>query len=174
MTDMQLHRELAMNQPIITRESHPIGYRETTREWTYDDILDIFPDDDGSLVNPLVRRCQKYEEEIERLRAVEEAHLHSSADDANTIADYQARHETSLEVIRARERQVEAQRVEIERLRDAMTTLRGIIAEKLHLRRCHDCGLEFYAADSVVPYCVCDRCGSRDTRMVRNKKDRDA
>jgi len=118
-----------------------------------------------------VETCRAAADEIERLLAVEEAHLHSSADDADTIADYQARHETSLEVIRARERQVESQRVEIERLRDAMTTLRGIIAEKLHLRRCRDCGCEFYATNGAVPYHDCPRCESRHTRRIASRKD---
>lgn len=45
--------------------------------------------------------------------------------------------------------------------------LQAIIASKLHVRRCHDCGHEFYAADSKRPYCLCDQCGSQDTRRVK-------
>ena len=60
---------------------------------------------------------------------------------------------------------------EIERLRDALTTLRGIIAEKLHLRRYRDCGCEFYATNGAVPYHDCPRCESRHTRRIASRKD---
>jgi hypothetical protein len=42
--------------------------------------------------------------------------------------------------------------------------LRAIIAFKLHQRRCHDCGYVGWYADSRTPYCLCDNCGSWDTR----------
>ena len=44
--------------------------------------------------------------------------------------------------------------------------LQVIIADKLHLRRCHVCQHQFYAADGVIPYCNCDKCGSQDTRRA--------
>ena len=57
-----------MPEPIRTRETTTRTEPAPDREWTYDEILKLFPDDDGSLVNPLVRRCQQYEAEIEQLR----------------------------------------------------------------------------------------------------------
>lgn len=53
------------------------------------------------------------------------------------------------------------------RLDEKITQLQAIIDAKLHLRRCHDCGHEFYAADSKRPYCLCDKCRSQDTRLVK-------
>ncbi|MFA5056537.1 MAG: hypothetical protein WC485_00350 [Opitutaceae bacterium] len=44
--------------------------------------------------------------------------------------------------------------------------LREIVGRKLHMRRCHDCGHHGYYADSIRPYCLCDKCGSQDTRRV--------
>ena len=54
-------------------------------------------------INALIATSRGDADEIERLTA--------------ELADYKARHETSLEVIRAREQEAERQRVEIERLR---------------------------------------------------------
>lgn len=41
------------------------------REYTYDELLQVYDsnDEDGLLITLLVRRCQKYEDEIERLRS---------------------------------------------------------------------------------------------------------
>lgn len=44
--------------------------------------------------------------------------------------------------------------------------LQTIVASKLHQRKCHDCGEVFWAADSVTPYCLCEKCGSQDTRLA--------
>lgn len=65
--------------------------------------------------------CEWAADEIERLRAVEQAILSASSDDADTIADLEARLETSMEVICAREQHVESQRIEIGRLRQELT-----------------------------------------------------
>lgn len=46
----------------------------------------------------------------------------------------------------------------------------ALIDAKLHRRRCHDCGHEFYAADAVVPYCLCEKCKSQDTRRIKAAK----
>ena len=53
--------------PIKTREanSRPTTYEE--REWTYEQILRIFPDDGDNLVYPLVRRCQALEQALEAM-----------------------------------------------------------------------------------------------------------
>lgn len=64
----RVHASPSVGEPIVTREAVSLGYKHEERAWTYDEILDLFPDGDGSLVNPLVRRCQQYEAEIERLR----------------------------------------------------------------------------------------------------------
>lgn len=42
--------------------------------------------------------------------------------------------------------------------------LEAIIAAKLHQRKCHDCGHVGWYAAGVVPYCLCEKCGSQDTR----------
>jgi len=63
----------------------------------------------------------------------------------------------------------ESKRWELYRdMRNEVQRLTAIIDAKLHLRRCHDCGYFFYAADAVVPYCLCDKCKSQDTRRVRS------
>ena len=50
------------------REWQSTGGQWVEREYTDDTILELFPDGDGSLVNPLLRRAQAAEAEIERLR----------------------------------------------------------------------------------------------------------
>lgn len=57
-----------MPEPIITRESKCVAWEHPQRHWSYDEILELFPDGDDSLVNPLVRRCQKYEAQIREWR----------------------------------------------------------------------------------------------------------
>lgn len=61
------------------REWQSTGGAWVEREYTDDEILDLFPDDEGSLVNRLLRRAQKAEAEVERLRA--ELALHATAGD---------------------------------------------------------------------------------------------
>jgi hypothetical protein len=58
-----------VSEPILLTEHKPVRYESVTEEWTYDRILELFEDGDGSLVNPLVRRCQRYEQEIADLKA---------------------------------------------------------------------------------------------------------
>lgn len=58
------------------REWQSTGGAWVEREYTDDEILDLFPDDEGSLVNRLLRRAQKAEAEVERLRA--ELALHAT------------------------------------------------------------------------------------------------
>ena len=57
---------------------------------------------------------------------------------------------------------LEAKQAEIGRLQ-------AIIAAKLHQRRCHDCGHVGWHADFKQPYCLCEKCGSQDTRRVVEK-----
>jgi hypothetical protein len=64
---------MTKNKPIIITSQEAVRYEEVIKEWSYEEILDLFPDGDGSLVNPLVRRCQEYEVEIDRL--IEERQL---------------------------------------------------------------------------------------------------
>ena len=66
-----------MSEPIVTREREWTEYKDVEERWTYDQILEVFPDGDGSLVNSLVRRCQALEAEIERLRC---DHAHGEFD----------------------------------------------------------------------------------------------
>lgn len=58
---------------------------------------------------------------------------------------------------------------EIERLTRERDAASGVIAEKLHLRRCQDCGCEFYVQNGAVPYC---RCGSWNAERINTGKDR--
>jgi hypothetical protein len=37
----------------------------------------------------------------------------------------------------------------------------------VHLRKCHDCINIAYHADSVTPHVLCKKCGSQDTRKVK-------
>ena len=56
-----------MNKGVTVRESvdRPIEYKVVF--YSDEKILDLFPDDGDSLVNPLLRRAQKAEAKIERL-----------------------------------------------------------------------------------------------------------
>lgn len=65
---------------------------------------------------------------------------------------------------------IKQQAAEIERLRAEIEQLRAIINAKLHRRKCHDCGHVGWYADSRTPYCLCDRCRSQDTRLVKEEK----
>lgn len=58
-----------MSEPIVTQESESLGYRTVEKQWSYEDLLDLFCHDDGNVVAPLVRRCQAYEAEIAGLKA---------------------------------------------------------------------------------------------------------
>ncbi len=53
--------------PIVTHEPIPARTQYRDKEWTYEEILELFPDGDGSLVNPLLRRCQALEKELEAM-----------------------------------------------------------------------------------------------------------
>ena len=57
-----------MSKPITVLERKPVETELVEREYTYEELLELFPDGGESIVNPLVRRCQEYEEEIERLQ----------------------------------------------------------------------------------------------------------
>lgn len=57
-----------MSEPIITHESESLGYRTVEKQWTYEDLLELFNHSDGNVVAPLVKRCQAREAEIERLK----------------------------------------------------------------------------------------------------------
>ena len=57
-----------MSKPITVLERKPVETELVEREYTYEELIELFPDGGESIVNPLVRRCQEYEEEIERLK----------------------------------------------------------------------------------------------------------
>ena len=50
------------------REYESLGHKLVEREYSDEEILDLFPDGDGSLVNPLLRRAQRAEDDIKQLR----------------------------------------------------------------------------------------------------------
>lgn len=45
--------------------------------------------------------------------------------------------------------------------------LQAIIDAKLHKRKCFECGHVSWCADGIRPYCLCDECGSQDTRRLK-------
>ena len=57
-----------MSKPITVLERKPVETELVEREYTYEELLELFPDGGESIVNPLVRRCQEYEAVIERLQ----------------------------------------------------------------------------------------------------------
>jgi len=57
-----------MSKPITVLERKPVETELVEREYTYEELLELFPDGGESIVNPLVRRCQEYEAEIEQLQ----------------------------------------------------------------------------------------------------------
>ena len=57
-----------MSKPITVLERKPVETELVEREYTYEELLEMFPDGGESIVNPLVRRCQEYEAEIEQLQ----------------------------------------------------------------------------------------------------------
>ena len=56
------------------------------------------------------------------------------------------------------------------RVADEIVALKAIINAKLYQRKCHDCGHVGWYADSRPPYCLCDRCRSQNTRLVKEQK----
>jgi len=59
-----------MAKGISVLETEYTSQREVERFYSDDEIAELFPDGDGSLVGPLLRRAQAAEAEIERLRAI--------------------------------------------------------------------------------------------------------
>ena len=57
-----------MSKPITVLERKPVETELVEREYTYEELLELFPDGGESIVNPLVRRCQEYEAAIEQLQ----------------------------------------------------------------------------------------------------------
>lgn len=68
-----------MNSPIRVREieNRPATYVD--REYTYEELLETFPDGGTDVVNPLVRRCQEYEGRIAKLET-EVARMRATVD----------------------------------------------------------------------------------------------
>ena len=60
---------------------------------------------------------------------------------------------------------------EIREQADEIERLRVIITAKLHQRRCHECGHVGWYADSRIPYCLCDKCRSQDTRRIKEEHE---
>ena len=58
-----------MSDGVTVREivQQPLKYQD--RFWCDDEILNLFPDGDGSLVNPLLRRAQAAEARVKELEA---------------------------------------------------------------------------------------------------------
>lgn len=42
-----------------------------------------------------------------------------------------------------------------------------ILGRKLHERRCYNCGYVGWYSDCIAPACLCDKCGSQDTRRLK-------
>ncbi len=173
-----------VSKPITALERKPVETELVEREYTYEELLELFPDGGESIVNPLVRRCQEYEAEIERLQNENQGRMeegmskYSDIDimidvyDPKTYIDgckcdpdvnYTCELCMTYNTLREAKRMLLLRDTEIERLR-------AIINAKLHQRKCHDCGHVGWYADSRTPYCLCDRCRSQDTRLVKEQK----
>ena len=55
---------------------------------------------------------------------------------------------------------------ELAGLRTEIERLTAIIEKKLRRRKCFHCEHVGYYADSILPYRVCEECGSEDTRRM--------
>ena len=217
-----------MSKPITVLERKPVETELVEREYTYEELLELFPDGGESIVNPLVRRCQEYEAEIERLQNENQGRMeegmskYSDLDmmidfhDPKTYIDgckcdpdvnYTCELCMTYNTLREAKRMLLLRDTEIERLQsaydgltpaqyhaglsklwtaignqpidgrdvftlvaDEIVALKAIITAKLHQRKCHDCGHVGWYADSRTPYCLCDRCRSQDTRLVKEEK----
>jgi Zn finger protein HypA/HybF involved in hydrogenase expression len=42
---------------------------------------------------------------------------------------------------------------------------------KMSHRRCHGCGHVGYYLDSTIPNCLCEKCGSADTRLIKSRAE---
>ena len=173
-----------MSKPITVLERKPVETELVEREYTYEELLELFPDGGESIVNPLVRRCQEYEAAIERLQNENQGRMeegmskYSDLDimidvyDPKTYIDgckcdpdvnYTCELCMTYNTLREAKRMLLLRDTEIDRLR-------AIINAKLHRRKCHDCGHVGWYADSRTPYCLCDQCRSQDTRLVKEEK----
>jgi hypothetical protein len=64
-----------MSNPIVVKELVPCeSYEYQDKSWTYEDLLDLF-DDEDEIVHQLVLRCQEYERYFEKLKGYD---VHSS------------------------------------------------------------------------------------------------
>jgi len=85
-----------MSEPVRVQETRSKGYETVTKEWTYDELLELFcvegACEDGNVVAPLVRRCQSYEQEIADLKAK----LESRQAATSWEADHQRKHLEAL------------------------------------------------------------------------------
>lgn len=57
-------------------------------------------------------------------------------------------------------------RTRIANLETKVASLQESLAKMSH-RRCHPCGHEGYYLLNILPYCKCEKCGSADTRQVK-------
>lgn len=56
-----------------------------------------------------------------------------------------------------------------ERAERGLAVLRRAVAKMSH-RKCWDCGNVAYHLLDIVPYVLCEKCGSQDTRLIRKPK----
>ena len=54
-----------MSEPIKVKSIVVTERQEIEETWTYESLLELFDDNDGSVVAPLIRRCQEYESQLE-------------------------------------------------------------------------------------------------------------
>jgi hypothetical protein len=80
--------------PIVTTEAVTKATATEQREWTYDEILELWSDDANCLVVQLVLRCQQYERQIEILRDGL-CWIHNRAN--NTLTQARAREHTHVD-----------------------------------------------------------------------------
>jgi hypothetical protein len=129
-----------VSEPIIVSEVTYTNRVETPHEYTYDEILELFPDGDGSLVNPLLRRCQKYEQALADAEARVRELNEQLAEANERIRDLH----DGLETARANN---DALRLQISELTEQLAAKRSPSSVPPHMeigphgaQRCYQCG----------------------------------
>lgn len=63
-----------MEKGVTVQQTEYDAPRIVRRWWSDEEILDLFPDEEGSICNRLLRRAQKAEEDLENLQEAIKLH----------------------------------------------------------------------------------------------------
>ena len=88
-------------------------------------------------------------------------------DDAKKIAHF----EIACSRLELYELQIANQTKTIQQFRAEAESLLKAVA-KMSNRRCHACGYVAYYLDATIPNCLCEQCGSADTRLIKLETQR--